>query len=279
LSLCQRQRGDDSEAFRTLLDNIANGTPTDADYQLLMSRREAVIVCHCGIDGCLRCIETKSFANAIKLFPTNDKVNEANNAYLASTGNPVARILSENNPHTGSKEKGKTLQHVLNLSTGCRVMLRKNIAVQFGLVNSSIGTLHSIIYAPGSVPPSLPLYILVHFPNYTGPCLIDYLFPIVPTTENWTKSGTTFNRKQLPVSLAHAVTGHKSQGLTLPKVVVDIGEKEMSAGITYVELSRVPKLTDLMIVGYFTKQRLEDIAKMKDHRDKLAFIQKYWPRR
>jgi ATP-dependent DNA helicase PIF1 len=279
LSVCQRQRGDDSEEFRTLLDNIANGTPTDRDYELLMSRREALIVCRCGVDGCLRCIETKSFDDALKLFPTNAKVDEANNAYLASTGNPVARILSENTPSTGSKEKGKTLQHVLNLAIGCRVMLRKNICVRLGLVNSSIGILRAIVYAPGSVPPALPLYVLVQFLDYKGPCLIDDLFPIVPITESWMKSGTNFTRKQLPISLAHAVTGHKSQGLTLPKVVVDIGEREMSAGITYVELSRVRKLTDLMILGYFTKQRLNDIAKMKDHQDKLAFINKYWPQR
>jgi ATP-dependent DNA helicase PIF1 len=279
LSVCQRQRGDDSEEFRTLLDNIANGTPTDRDYELLMSRREAMVVCRCGRDGCQRCIETRSFDVALKLFPTNAKVEEANNAYLASTGNPVARILSENNPNTGASEKGKTLQHVLNLSIGCRVMLRKNISVPLGLVNGSIGILRAIVYEAGSVPPALPSYVLVQFSDYKGPCLVDDLFPIVPTTESWNAKGAAVTRKQLPISLAHAMTGHKSQGLTLPKVVVDIGDREMSAGITYVELSRVRKLTDLMILGYFSKQRLDNIANMKEHQDKLAFINKYWPRR
>ena len=42
-----------------------------------------------------------------------------------------------------------------------------------------------------------------------------------------------------------AITVHKAQGLTLNKVVIDVG-KEFSAGLTFVACSRVCHLSDIM---------------------------------
>ena len=58
-------------------------------------------------------------------------------------------------------------------------------------------------------------------------------------------------RKQFPLSLAYTVTIHKSQGLTLPLAVIDIGSKEFSSGLTYVALSRVKNLNDIKF-SFFT---------------------------
>ena len=43
------------------------------------------------------------------------------------------------------------------------------------------------------------------------------------------------------------ITIHKSQGLTISKAIVDLGPTEKIAGLAYVSLSRVQKLTDLLI--------------------------------
>ena len=43
---------------------------------------------------------------------------------------------------------------------------------------------------------------------------------------------------QLPLKLALGVTIHKSQGLTLDKVVIDTGKKEFSAGLTFYKLCK-----------------------------------------
>ena len=50
---------------------------------------------------------------------------------------------------------------------------------------------------------------------------------------------------QLPLMLAWGITIHKSQGLTLEKSVVELGEKDFSAGLTFVAVSCVKTLKRL----------------------------------
>ena len=65
---------------------------------------------------------------------------------------------------------------------------------------------------------------------------------------------------QLPLKLAWAVTIHKSQGLTLDKVVIDVGKREFSAGLTFVACSRVRQLQDLLFTPAFPYQRLSSLS-------------------
>ena len=57
------------------------------------------------------------------------------------------------------------------------------------------------------------------------------------------QGGSACSRLQIPLKLAWAITIHKAQGLTLDKVVIDIGKKEFSAGLTFVACSRVCHLS------------------------------------
>ena len=54
---------------------------------------------------------------------------------------------------------------------------------------------------------------------------------------------------------------HKAQGLTLDKVVIDIGKKEFSAGLTFVACSHVRCLSDIMFDPPFAYQRVASLAK------------------
>lgn len=70
----------------------------------------------------------------------------------------------------------------------------------------------------------------------------------------WVKAGTApIDYKlapkfhQIPVKLAWGVTIHKSQGLSLPEIEIDLGQGAFSPGQTYVALSRVTSPAGLFI--------------------------------
>ena len=57
------------------------------------------------------------------------------------------------------------------------------------------------------------------------------------------QGGSACSQLQIPLKLAWEIIIHKAQGVTLDKVVIDIG-KEFSAGLTFVACSRVRRLSD-----------------------------------
>lgn len=93
----------------------------------------------------------------------------------------------------------------------------------------------------------------------TGPSNPDWPgIPICPVTHAWeTSGGVRLSRTQLPLRLAWAVTVHKSQGLTLDQVVIDLEERDFSPGLAYVAISRVKTLAGLLFKAPFLHSRLQ----------------------
>ncbi|KAF8194462.1 hypothetical protein K438DRAFT_1430220, partial [Mycena galopus ATCC 62051] len=63
-------------------------------------------------------------------------------------------------------------------------------------------------------------------------------------------------RTQITLRLTWAVTVHKSQGLNLPKIKLGLGKKEFAVGLTFVGLSRVKALSDIMTIGQLDYSRV-----------------------
>ena len=200
------------------------------------------------------------FAEALHLYPTVEAVVEHNIDKLKDCGQPIATIKAV---HTGanaakaSSDDAGGLEAVICLAKSARVMLTSNLWVEVGLVNGAMGTIEAICYRSGG-PPDLPLAVMVKFDHYAGP-LQDSTVPITPLRRTWSNSGVQCSRLQLPLKLAWAVTIHKSQGLTLNKVVIDVGKK-FSCGLTFVACSRVCHITDLLFSPPFPFQRLSNLS-------------------
>jgi ATP-dependent DNA helicase PIF1 len=241
-----------------MLMNLHDGVVLVDDWKLLCQRDDVTNIT----------ASDEGFRSCLRLFPTHEAVFRYNFQKLKEM--KVSVVVTQAEHPCGGKlaanacaETAGGLEAVVALCVGARVMLVQNLWVACGLVNGSIGTVRGILFVDGSRPPALPSAVLVEFDSYTGPSLQPQnVIPITPRTTHWLEKGKACARSQLPLTLCWATTIHKSQGLTLDKIVVQLGNKEFCAGMTYVALSRVRRLQDLCIYPV-DLSRLQSIAKSK----------------
>ena len=80
-------------------------------------------------------------------------------------------------------------------------MLLQNLWNEHGLTNGVNGIVKYIVYKEGITPPKLPSFVLVYFPQYTGPSFHpteEQLVPIVPILRNWYESKSEHPSMQSP---------------------------------------------------------------------------------
>lgn len=184
---------------------------------------------------------------ALLLGSTNQIVSERNRSRLAAlpgrTHVYTARVQS-------GFGRGEPAERRLELKDGAQVMLLNNDA-EDRWVNGSRGTIEYC--SPDSISVRL---------NDT-----DEVHDIV--RNQWVPDGTPpdqFNAApkyyQLPVKLAWAVSIHKSQGLSLPEIEIDMGRfGAFEGGMTYVALSRA---TDPWGVYFNQPLQMSDIIVNQD---------------
>ena len=187
-----------------------------------------------------------------------------------------------------SDSKTEHLPGYLPLVPGMPVILTQNIAIELGLINGTNGIFRQLVYQADSLTANIlaeefpvdahfvhqPTYALVEIPKAKIECqLIDLQPNIVPiplveqtfrinvnelvpkntNSKSATKAMLSVKRRALPLVPAYCITTHKSQGQTLAKVVIDLklpNETDDIAAV-YVPLSRVKRLTDLVILRHF----------------------------
>ena len=187
-----------------------------------------------------------------------------------------------------SDSKTEHLPGYLPLVPGMPVILTQNIAIELGLINGTSGIFRQLVYQADSLITNglseefpvdaqyvlQPTYALVEIPkskieshltdlapNIVPIPLVEQTFRInvndlVPKTTNSNatkKAILSIKRRALPLVPAYCITTHKSQGQTLGKVVIDLklpNETDDIAAV-YVPLSRVKRLTDLVILRPF----------------------------
>lgn len=132
------------------------------------------------------------------------------------------------------------------LSVGTKVMLLRNINVQYGLVNGAIGTVSGIDRSVE--PPSVSVkFFDVNVPmtllNPDGSVDIPYY------NQEFLVSGRFILRTNLPVTPCWGLSIHKVQSLSLEAAVVHIGSSIFTHGQAYVALSRVKTLANLYLAA------------------------------
>jgi hypothetical protein len=252
----QVEDGDiDQQTFLDTLNSLREGNCSIDQWKFLQARNPEAIA-NFGTD----------FEDATYLFATNEAVNRRNYFKLPQLQMPITLLRSVNVPSSGKSKPSdqfRGLEVELYLAIGAQVTLTSNINTDVGLTNGARGTVVDIVY---SKQPNvdLPDFIVVRWPDYTGPQFFSTTMNNGISTHNCIpipaisirSDDTRAVRIQFPLRLAYAMTVWKSQGETLGKTVVDIGPKE-TAGLTFVALSRVRHISDLAVLPFDYQRALK----------------------
>ena len=138
-------------------------------------------------------------------------------------------------------------------------MLTANLWTEAGLVNGSCGMVDNIVKPEDDCNMRI---IMVDFPTYCGPCVSPSRPNVILITQIHTS-----NQNGLPLMLTWAITIHKSQGMTLDQVTVDLGCSKFISGLMFIVLSCVKMFRGLRIKPFdFAQLKCIECGKHMDDR-------------
>ena len=188
-----------------------------------------------------------SDSNILHIFSTNEEANSYNLLKFNSIDRQAKAFFAKDGVYRGKDlvyedltDREKATLEIFDkncragkeiiLKPGCRVMLLVNMDFDKGLINGSCGTIEEFndktinITFDNGVNSNIPLHEFEYYYN-DAPVAV---------------------RLQYPLKLAYGITIHKSQGMTLEKLVVDC-KRIFERGQIYVAMSRVKTLEGLYL--------------------------------
>ena len=266
-----RQLGDEEKMFRDFLTKLADGTlkeeGEEPSWKWLQSRDYASFSKE----------KQKEFKDtAIMLCARKKDLQEQNIYRFKALNTPIAPVKAENNNDTAKKcdaQKAGGLENTTILAVGAQMILTSNIWKEAGLTNGTLCEVREIVYSPGKEPTTaLPDVVFVHVPDYKGPSYFPNepkIVPITPIRRQWHKGKTLCVRRMIPLLPAYALTIHKSQGMSLEKILVNLGLSEFSLGLSYTALSRCIKLLNLALDPFPTWERFQKMFESPSFKKRL----------
>lgn len=232
--LTHNYRQENDKQFQTLLDNLRFNKLTEEDLELLeeASKREN--------DG-------------VKMFCLNRDIIKKNEYHLNSIKNKEFKFKAKYNGNVNlvnelKKQFASRGIDTIILKKDLKVMLTKNLNVEDGLVNGSLGIVTGFTSRG---------YPIVDFKKGNVISIDECAWELVSNNK------TVATAVQIPLVLSYASSIHKCQGLTLDKVTVDLKNVFCNHQI-YVALSRVRSLEGLALVNF-------DKDKIKVNRETIEF--------
>ncbi len=222
--LSEQHRQEDGH-YLNILNDIRENKVSSKTHEMLQSRMNK---------------EPESGATPTKVFTHNIDVDVINNKHLdLISGKSKQFIMTTKGKGflADTLKKSCLSPEVLTLKVGARVMFTKN---QMTAVE---GTPR---YVNGT------LGVVEEFNSYGDPVVktvSGHRFDVQPASWKIDEEGKTKAEiSQLPLRLAWAITVHKSQGMSLDAMEVDLS-KSFVAGMGYVALSRVRSLAGMKLLG------------------------------
>ena len=219
----EEQHRQTDSAFLKVLNEIRGNRLSDEGMAHLTSRQPGPLLQRSGLT-----------AEPTRLHTHNVDVDEINARELQKLPGQQREYQMDGKGHkplVESLKKSCLAPEILKLKTGAKVMFVKN-NFEEGYVNGTLGTVEAFDY-DGPIVRTL-----------SGKSI--HVKPVNWMIEEDGKSKATIT--QFPLRLAWAITVHKSQGMSLDAVEVDLS-KSFEKGMGYVALSRVRSLDGLTLLG------------------------------
>jgi len=224
------RQGDDP--ILNILNEIRTGEVSDESREQLRSRYISNIQ---GIDVNVNYESTRLYTHNIDV----DKVNEIELNKVEANEFVYEMSSRGKKPLIEMLKKSCLAPEFLRLRKGARVMCVKN-NFEKGYVNGTLGVVVSC------APDSDPVIRSASTPDFPE----GRLLTIEKATWMIEDGGRLLAElNQYPLRLAWAITVHKSQGMSLDSILVDLS-KVFESGMGYVALSRVRTLAGLSILGF-----------------------------
>ena len=221
-----RQEG---QRFADILRRIRMGKLDDEVFEMLSSRVHAY--------------EPDDDENAVRLMTHNRQADEVNDAKLRAMKGKQRTYCAEDsgeNPYLRQLQRACLSPEALTLKVGAKVMFTRNSMIG-GWCNGTMGEVVKLMKDAVMVKigdEKLSRVVEVGAASWER--------------KQWGEGGVlrvVASRKQLPLRLAWAITIHKSQGMTIERVSVNLS-KTFAPGQAYVALSRCKTLEGLNIEAW-----------------------------
>lgn len=218
---------------------------TDQDFEHLLNRLRWG---DCTPDDLCLLMSTKStFENGIKptkLFSRNCDVDAVNNYELAKLINAGNQFLNFSVKYSSNPLKLKTsteyiisqkIPESIKIAIGSQVMITRNLDFDLGIINGTRGVVTDICSDYVSLK-------LVSGLEYN----LSY-FHVKPDPFDTILVDNKLDFKYIPLVLSWAISIHKSQGMTIDSLEVDLGETIFANGQAYTAISRARSLNSIHI--------------------------------
>ena len=213
---------------------------------------------------------------------TNKAIHEAVDIVIGNVTSAVKDAIKKRAPIKAGDAMGLAKDY--RTAVGLRNEMTVNMDVNDGLVNGSGGVVRYIQCNATNV----PVIIWVEFDDievgqqlrsasrslYTSPHIDKSWTPIKTVTRQFQvgkNKDAKLHRRQFPLQMSCAKTVYRSQGDTLPKLMVQLPD-EKRTHMHYVALSCVTKMQNLGIIGKFDASKITVDHEVKEEMRQLRYL-------